>query len=320
MPGSAENASPAPPHSTMTLPQLRYVAAVDRCRHFGKAARACHVTQPTLSAQLRKLEDELGGRLFDRSRQPVVPTALGERVADRARAVLRESRRLRDVAQEAEGRVEGELRLGIIPTLAPYLLPLVSSPFAEDHPEATVAVQEMTTANMLDALDADRLDAGLIATDEDGVALRPLFEESFVGYVGAEHPLADRDEIDPRALRPGEMWLLREGHCFRDQVLDLCARAERGTPPASSARPVRFESGALETLRMMVDRTGGLTLLPRLATLYLGEAERRRVRPLAAPTPRRTVRLAQARPQLKEALVDAYVETVQREAAAALET
>ncbi|PSQ93601.1 MAG: hypothetical protein BRD52_00755 [Bacteroidetes bacterium SW_4_67_19] len=191
MPGSAENASPTPPHSTMTLPQLRYVAAVDRCRHFGKAARACHVTQPTLSAQLRKLEDELGGRLFDRSRQPVVPTALGERVADRARAVLRESRRLRDVAQEAEGRVEGELRLGIIPTLAPYLLPLVSSPFAEDHPEATVAVQEMTTANMLDALDADRLDAGLIATDEDGVALRPLFEESFVGYVGAEHPLAD---------------------------------------------------------------------------------------------------------------------------------
>ena len=293
---------------------------MDRCRHFRRAARECHVTQPTLSTQIGKLEDELGGPLFDRSRQPVVPTALGKRVAEQARVVLRESRRLRDVAQETEGRVEGELRLGVIPTLAPYLLPLVSAPFAEAHPDATVAVQEMTTANMLDALDADRLDAGLIATEEDGVSLRVLFEEPFVGYVGEGHPLAEHDEIDPRTLRPGQMWLLREGHCFRDQVLDLCAHAERGTSPSAAARPVRFESGALETLRMMVDRAGGLTLLPHLATLYLGEAERRRVRPLAEPTPRRTVRLARARPQLKEALVDAYVETVQREVRATRDT
>ena len=293
----------------MTLTQLRYVAAVDRCRHFGRAARACHVTQPTLSAQLRKLEEELGCRLFDRSRQPVEPTALGGRVAEQARVVLRESRRLTDVVQEAEGRVEGELRLGVIPTLAPYLLPLVAGPFAESYPEAAVTVRELTTTGILEALTADRLDAGLIATEEEGVHLRPLFEEPFVGYVNAAHPLAEASEIDPRALEAGEMWLLSEGHCFRDQVLDLCARAGH----AQRQHPLRFESGALETLRVMVEHTGGLTLLPRLATRYLPQSERARVRPLAAPVPRRTVRLAQARPQLKEALVGAYAETVQRQ-------
>jgi LysR family hydrogen peroxide-inducible transcriptional activator len=292
----------------VTLTQLRYVAAVDRSRHFGRAARACHVTQPTLSVQLRKLEEELGCRLFDRSRQPVEPTALGARVARQARVVLRESRRVTDLVQEVEGRVEGELRLGVLPTLAPYLVPLVAGPFAEAYPAASVAVQEVTTDAMLEALASDRLDAGLIATEEDGVALRPLFEESFVAYVNDAHPLAEADEIDPRALDAGEMWLLGEGHCFRDQVLDLCARAGE----ANARRPLRFESGALETLRVMVDRAGGLTLLPRLATHYMSASERARVRPLAAPAPRRSVRLAQGRPQLKEALVDAYVETIQR--------
>lgn len=292
----------------MTLTQLRYVAAVDRQRHFGRAADDCHVTQPTLSAQLRKLEDELGGRLFDRSRQPVRPTALGRRVAEQARVVLRESRRITDLAQEAEGQVEGELRLGVIPTLAPYLLPLVAGSFTEAYPEATVTVRELTTAALREELAADRLDAGLIATEEEGLALRPLFEEPFVAYVAEGHALAGNEAVDPHALDAGEMWLLREGHCFRDQVLDLCARASQ----SSTRQRLRFESGTLETLRAMVDRTGGLTLLPQLATHYMSEAQRRHVRPLTAPVPHRTVRLAQARPQLKQRLTRAYASAVER--------
>lgn len=291
----------------MTLTQLRYVTALHRCRHFGRAAQECHVTQPTLSVQIRKLEDELGCRLFDRSRQPVVPTALGEQVVEQARVVLHESRRIGELVQEAKGQVEGELRLGVIPTLAPYLLPLVAEPFAERHPRVSVTVQELTTAPILDALADDQLDAGLIATEEEAVALRPLFDEPFVSYVSADHALFKADVVDPRALQPGEMWLLSEGHCFRDQVLDLCARAGDATQ-----QPLRFESGALETLRMMVDRSGGVTLLPQLATLYMSEEERSRVRPLRPPAPRRTVRLAQGRPQLKRALVDAFVQTIQQ--------
>ena len=292
----------------MTLTQLRYVVAVDTHRHFGRAARHCFITQPTLSAQIHKLEAELGLQLFDRSRKPVLPTDVGARVIAQARVVLRESERVGELVAEARGEVAGELRLGVIPTLAPYLLPLVTEPFAARYPQVTVVVRELLTDSILDHLATDRLDAGLIATAEErpGVVVRALFTEPFVAYVGVDHPLAAADTADPHALSLDDMWLLGEGHCFREQVRDLCAQAT-GT---GSARPIRFESGNLETLRMMVDRAGGVTLLPYLGTLPMSDTARRHVRPFVKPMPKRDVRVVYGRAYLKRALIEAYVEVV----------
>jgi LysR family hydrogen peroxide-inducible transcriptional activator len=292
----------------VTLSQLRYVVAVDTHRHFGRAADHCFVSQPTLSAQIHKLEDELGLQLFDRSRKPVLPTDAGAAVIAQARIVLRESERIPELVRESRGEVAGELRLGVIPTLAPYLLPLVTGPFAERYPQVTVVVRELLTEGILDHLATDRLDAGLIATPENrpGMVVRPLFTEPFVAYVGEGHALAAADAVAPDALSLDDMWLLSEGHCFRDQVRDLCARAA-GT---GRGQPIRFESGNLETLRMMVDRAGGVTLLPTLATLPMSEAGRHRIRSFAEPVPQREVRVVYGRAYLKRALIEAYVDVV----------
>lgn len=286
----------------MTLTQLRYVVAVDTHRHFGRAAAHCHVSQPTLSMQIQKLEEELGVPLFDRSRKPVAPTDLGACVIAQARVVLRERDRIRELIAEAAGVVAGELRLGIIPTLAPYLLPLVTARFSASHPAVSLSVREMTTEGILDHLATDRLDAGLLATAEEAASLetRTLFTEPFVAYVAPAHRLAGATVVDPGDL--DDVWLLSEGHCFRDQVLHFCESAGR----ALAAHPIHFESGNLETLRLMVDRLGGLTLLPYLATLYLSERERARVRPLTDPVPQRHVRILYGRAYLKRSLIEAY--------------
>ncbi|WP_412069208.1 LysR substrate-binding domain-containing protein [Rubrivirga sp. IMCC43871] len=299
----------------MTLAQLRYAVAVDTHRHFARAAAACFVSQPTLSAGLKRLEDELGTVLFDRSRQPTVPTAAGTRVIAHARAVLREADALAAAADGPADEPAGELRVGVIPTLASCLLPVVAGPFAARFPRARLTLVELTTDAILDHLATERIDAALVATDERRAGLRSerLFSEAFVAYVGPGHPLAAQAEVDPATLAPDDVWLLSEGHCFRDQVLDLC-----GAAPSGPDRRVRFESGSLETLRRMADRTGGITLLTELTTRYLTGAEAARVRPLVAPAPRREVRLLTVRAHIKEALVAAFAETVRETVAEVL--
>ncbi len=293
----------------MTLTQLAYAVAVDTYRHFGRAAEHCHVSQPTLSMQLQKLEEELGVQLFDRSRKPILPTPIGERILAQARVILRECERLYELLNEDLEAVRGELKLGVIPTLSPYLLPLVTRPLQERYPELTVQVEELTTEQILEALATDRLDAGLIATEEGrpGLRRRALFREPFVAYLGADHPLLAETRLDPSRLRLEELWLLREGHCFRDQVLQVCSRREEASP----APQLRFESGNLETLRLLVDRLGGVTLLPFLATHYLPAEARERVRHFREPAPHRTIYLIYARAHLKRTLLDAYVAVLQ---------
>lgn len=290
----------------MTLTQLTYLVAVDTYRHFGRAAAHCCVTQPTLSAQVRKLEDELGIEVFDRSPTPVQPTDLGARVIAQARVVLEEGERLQALVLDAGTTVAGELRLGIIPTLATYLLPLVTDRFAQAYPAVDLVVHEMITEHILDALAADRLDAGLIATAEarPGLQEEVLFVEPFVAYVSTR-PVPVGPMV-PQDLAAESVWLLSEGHCFRDQVVQFCG----GDAEARTSAPIRFESGNLETLRHLVDRVGGMTLLPYLATLYLDAAEQQQVRPFAVPRPHREVRCVHRRAYLKQPLVEAYRETV----------
>lgn len=291
----------------MTLVQLQYLVALDTHRHFGDAAAACNVTQPTLSGQLGRLEDELDLQLIDRSRQPVVPTAAGERIVEAARDVLAARDRLTFIASEMQNRVAGTLRLGLLPTLSPYLLPLVLPAIEASYPNLTLELREWPTAELLDALHKDVLDAALIATDEAGPELHDdvLFTEPFVGYVSPSHRLAGRDALTPSDLSVEDLWLLSEGHCFRDQVLHVCGRS-----PTVSQTAAQFESGSLETLVHLVQHSGGMTLLPALATHHMPEAERKTfVHPFSDPVPTRDVRLVSRR-RHKDMLVEAVIDTV----------
>ena len=297
----------------MTLTQLNYAVALATHRHFGRAAEACHVSQPTLSMQIQKLEDELGVTLFDRSYQPVQPTEVGERVIQQARIVLAERDRIPALVSEVAHRLEGELRLGIIPTLVPYLMPLVAGPFGERYPRIDLVVREMTTQPLLAALGEDELDAGLIATEETyhGLESRPLFREPFVAYVSPDHRFASKRLVDSSDLSLDDLWLLKEGHCFRDQVLQVCGQESQA---CGAMRSILFESGSLETLRNTVDSVGGMTLLPYLATLYLSDEQmEEHVKPFRSPIPRREISIVYRREYLKKHLIDAYVDVVLEE-------
>lgn len=290
----------------MNLAQLRYVVAVDDHRHFSRAAEACRVTQPTLSTQLAKLEAELGVEIFDRSKRPVEPTDLGSLLVAQARTVLRETSRIPDLIREAEGETSGHLRVGVLPTLAPYLLPRFVSELRDAHPRLRLTVRELLTDEIVDDLGGDRLDAGIVATpvDAPGIVDRRLFDEPFVGYVAPGHRLSGKERIRQEDLVLEDLWILDEGHCFRDQVLELCRDVRS---PDGEDRPLVFESGSLETLRRLVDQGGGMTLLPRLAADDLEGDAAARIRPFAGPSPARTIRLVHRKTYLKRGLIHAFV-------------
>ena len=300
----------------MTLLQLTYAVALDRHGHFGRAAEACHVTQPALSAGLQKLEAELGVVLFDRAAHPIEPTEVGRAVVAQARQVLAEAERLEDLVSEATGELAGELRVGILSTLAPYLIPLVIGQFARRYPGVELVFEELVAETISDHVRRDLLDAGLVATPPPvrGVEEVPLFEEPLVGYVAPGHRLYDQDAIGVEDLSPDDVWVMREGHCFRDQALALLARGA-GRP---DAKAVQFESGNLETLQRIVDRGFGMTLLPWLAVQGRGSHEPASVRPFRAPPPSRPVRLVYATTLVRRQLVRAFAAEVARAAAADL--
>lgn len=293
-----------------TLTQLEYLVAVDRTRHFGRAARACHVSQPTLSAQVHKLEEELGVVVFDRKHKPVVPTPAGVAVLERAREVLRAHERLVHVADELAGDLAGPLSLAVIPTLAPYLLPRFLAAFARAHPRIELTVEERRTEDIIAALRADQIDAGLLATPlgERGLRERPLFYEPFYVYAAAGHPLLSRDVVRDSQLDPADLWLLEDGHCLRTQVVHLCGAADGRCGRLDN---VRFEAGTLESLRQLVRVGGGYTLVPHLLVVQLSARERaRHVRPIARPVPTREVSLVFRRDLYKRDALRALYDAV----------
>lgn len=294
----------------MTLSQLTYAVALDRHGHFGRAAEACHVTQPALSAQIQKLEAELGVVLFDRASHPILPTEVGRRVVAQARHVLAEAERLGDLVSATTGELAGELRVGVLSTLAPYLIPLVIAPFGRRYPHVELVFEELVAEAIVDGVRRDLLDAGLVATPPParGVEEVLLFEEPLVGYVAPGHRLYDRPEIGVEDLSLDDVWVMREGHCFRGQAVALL---ERGTG-RPDAKAIQFESGNLETLQRIVDRGYGMTLLPWLAVQGEGSHAPESVRPFRAPAPSRTVRLVYATTLVRRQLVRAFAAEVAR--------
>ena len=271
----------------MTLQQLEYIVALDAHQQFVLAADKCCVTQPTLSMQVQKLEEELGVLLFDRTRKGVLPTTVGAKVIEKAREILRTSQQLREVVQVEKGELVGDLRLGIIPTLAPYLVPLFLVELVERHPQLRVQVEEMQSADIMQRLKENQLDVGLLVTPLDDRLLReiPLLEEPFLGYVSEGHSLYRQATISPTDLGAPGLWLLQQGHCFRHQVLNICSPS-----PVADSQPFAYESGSIETLKELVRRNHGYTLVPELSVLNELDANPM-VKRFEAPEPVREISL-----------------------------
>jgi LysR family hydrogen peroxide-inducible transcriptional activator len=284
----------------MTIQQLEYLIAVDKHRHFGHAAESCFVTQPTLSAQLSKLERDLGVILFDRSKMPVIPTEMGVQVIEQAKKVVSESKGIFELVAHLKGDISGVIKLGIIPTLAPYLLHLFIRKFLENYPHVKLEVQEMVTEEVVKKLKNDELDLGIVVTPllESGVVEKPMFYEKFFAYLSKDHPLLQEDFFHPEKVLKEDFWVLQQGHCFRDQVINLCDQS------LSGPKNFHYESGSLEGLKNMVNRYKGVTLLPELATLELSDEEKTRLRPFDGIPPTREVSIILNRSFLKQKLVE----------------
>ncbi|HAH36780.1 MAG TPA: DNA-binding transcriptional regulator OxyR [Algoriphagus sp.] len=284
----------------MTIQQLEYLIAVDKHRHFGQAAESCFVTQPTLSAQLSKLENELGVILFDRSKMPVIPTEIGVQIIAQAKKVVSESRGVLELVAQLKGDISGTIKLGIIPTLAPYLLYRFVRSFLEKYPNVKLDVQEMVTEEVVKRLKNHELDMGIIVTPlgESGIVEKPMFYEKFYAYLSKNHPLLAQKEIKANQIKSEELWIMQQGHCFRDQVINFCDQSTSGH------QNFHYESGSLEGLKNMVNRYQGMTLLPELATFELSDEEKSRLRPFEGLPPTREVSIILNRSFLKQKLVE----------------
>ena len=287
----------------MTLVQLEYIVAVDTWRHFATAAAKCFITQPTLSMQLQKIEAELGVQIFDRSKVPVVPTAEGVEIIQQARVILQEVERLSEVTRERQGEIAGELRLGILPTIAPYLLPLFLKNFLEKYPGIRLTVTELTTEILVDRLKKNLLDAGLVVTplNDPGMFEQPLFYEEFVVYVSPAETVYKKRYVLAEDIDVRHLWLLEEGHCMRSQIMNLCELKSR----VQEGNNFHYEAGSIETLKKLVEMQNGITILPKLALQDLSPQQLKMVRHFKAPAPVREVSLVTHRSLVKKRILGA---------------
>ncbi|MGF1532586.1 MAG: LysR family transcriptional regulator [Bernardetiaceae bacterium] len=292
----------------MTLQQLEYVVALAEYGKFSEAAYHCHVTQPTLSMQLKKLEDELELVLFDRQRQPIRPTPAGKAIIRQAKEILRQVRQLEDWVQSHKNKLEGDLRLGIIPTLAPYLVPYFLGEFVRTFPRVHLHIREARTEEITLALHRQELDLGLLVTPiaDEHLRTQILFYEKFMAYLHPEESKQHGNRIALQELLQQQLWVLSEGNCFRDQAINLCAVSQL------DFRHFRFtyESGSLESLMRLVDREGGLTLLPELAVLQLPDERLDQVKFIGDTSPVREVSLLYHERFAKFALLEALSEQI----------
>jgi LysR family transcriptional regulator, hydrogen peroxide-inducible genes activator len=287
----------------MNLQQLEYILAVDKHRHFAKAAEACFVTQPTLSMMIQKLEDELGIKIFDRKKQPVQPTEEGKAIVARARQIMADVAHLREYTQERQHDVSGDIRMAIIPTLAPYLLPLFLNSLMKRYGQLKVRIRELVTKDIVSQLKQGEVDIGIMATPLHEPALHevPVFYEEFLAYAADEEPIAKKKYILPKDIDLSKLWILEEGHCLRDQIFNLCELKKKD---AHSDR-LHYQAGSLETLKNLVDSNQGVTILPYLATLKLSKKQQAKIRAFAQPKPVREISLVVSRNFPRKKIIDA---------------
>lgn len=293
-----------------TITQLTYVLAVHETGHFGRAAEKLGVSQPTLSSQIQKVEQELGVTLFDRQAKPIVLTERGEHLLEPMREVVVASERLAAAATGEIAEPAGSFTLGVIPTLAPYVLPWFLQELTDDYPAVELTVLERPTDTILAEIGANRMDGAILATPlgEPSIEERVLFYDPFYLYAHTDDPLLEQDSVDVADIDSEKLWLLEDGHCFRAQVINLCGLHER-----SLLGNVRFAGGSFETLRHLIDATGGYTLVPETFARTLPRSVRRRaIRPFAERVPTREVSLVTHRLSWKAEIRDALAEVIER--------
>jgi len=290
----------------MTITQLQYVLAVSDYLSFVKAAEACFVTQPTLSMQIQKLEDELNVKLFDRSKQPIKPTQAGEIVSKNARIILQQTKTLTDELAIEKGVVAGTLKIGIIPTVAGYLLPLFIQNFTTKYPLIKLVVNELTTEEIIERLKKETIDAAILATPltEKMLHETPMYYEPFIAYVNKKSPMAKFKQLQMSDLDKDKLWILKEGHCWRNQVFNLCNINH------NFDEGFEYETGNLETLKKMVDINGGFTILPALSVAEFGMAETNKLRYFQEPEPVREISIVTHRDYYKKNLINALKEVI----------
>lgn len=286
----------------MTFVQLEYIVAVDTHRHFARAAKQCFVTQPTLSMQIHKLEKELGTKIFDRNKQPVLPTQAGAEIILQARQILSQRDSMDDIIQTRKGIISGELKIGIIPTLAPYLLPLFVQSFTKKYPLVKLIVHELTTEFILLRLRDGRIDAGILVTplQVNGIREDVLFYEELVAYVSKTNSAYKKNYVLAKDIDPAKLWVLEEGHCFRSQILNLCELQKS----SKEGTLFEYEAGSIETLRRMVDVNDGITIIPELATLDMSKGQQNHLRHFKHPAPVREVSIVVHRDYVKKKLIE----------------
>ncbi len=290
----------------MTLTQLEYIVAVDTHRHFVLASEKCFVTQPTLSMQIQKLEEELDVKIFDRTKQPVIPTEIGMSMIAQARIILREAKLIKEIINDRKDSLSGELRIGIIPTLAPYLLPPLFQKIREKYPQVNLVVKETITEEVIHELKNNRLECGIVVTPLNDLTIKEhvLFYEELFVYVSRKNALYDKKYVLAKEIDPNQLWLLEEGHCFRSQVLNLCELRKH------SDLHFQYETGNIETLKRMVDKSDGITILPELAVMEFTTAQMKFVKKLRAPSPAREVSLVTHRNHIKTKLIETLKEEI----------
>lgn len=274
--------------------------AVYRLKHFAKAADYCDVTQPTLSSMIQKLEDELGVKIFNRKHQPIRPTPAGMTVIEEAWKVINRAKKLKQTVEEERQSLTGTFNVGVLPTIAPYLIPRFFPQLMNEHPEMDIRITEMKTEGMLKALRSGGIDAGILAQVEglEELNITPLYREQFMGYVAENDPLYKKEYIKPADLSGEFLWLLDEGHCFRDQLVKFCHLK-------SAARSKRsYNLGSIETFMRIVEHGKGVTFIPQLAVSQLSTEQHALVRPFAHPVPTRDIVFATSKNFIRHTLLN----------------
>ena len=289
----------------MTLTQLSYMVAVAEAGNFTVAAEQVFVTQPTLSMQIQKLEEELGVQIFNRTKKPIRLTKVGEQILKQARNILAEAKRMDDIVAQEKGFIGGEFKLGIIPTVMPTLLPMFLNTFINKHPKINLKIQELNTDNIITQLKEGKIDAGIAATPlkYENIEERPLYYEPFVGYIPEQHRLNKVDQLAQEDLLDENILVLEEGHCFRNQALSFCSLKKNNA--------FDLKSGSFETLINLSNEGLGMTLVPYLNTLTLSRENKAKLKHFQEPPPAREISLVFPKSQLKIQIIDALRKTIE---------
>ena len=291
----------------MTITQLKYVLAVAEHQNFTKAAEKTFVTQPTLSMQIQKLEEELDILIFDRSKKPIELTTVGKKIVSQAKSIVNEAERMQDVVDQEKGFIGGEFRLGIIPTIMPTLLPMFLKTFTVKYPKVQLKIEELATDEIIAKLNEGHLDAAIAATPlhHEKIKERTLYYEPFVGYVPEGHRLFQKDKIEGKDLDIDDILLLEDGHCFRDGVINLCKASK-----LSKDDSFQLESGSFETLIKLSHEGLGMTLLPYLHTLDISVEQNKHLRFFQEPSPAREVSIIYNKSELKMQIINAMYDVI----------